>query len=195
MKKIEKACCFQRDLWGFGWRKGFGVLFFPKVWQKSMRKWISVTFAKAILCAWVQLHLLSKAMRVFTQVCAFISNYPLFFPPPNDRWNVISCVQLGEASYKTYSSSGYRRMNGITSLLWSRDLQVLVWCCPCTKEHIPRCEKNSKVGENCWLLRQTREMYKGVIRSSRVLMMLTPKFWGILKNAEMFQEIEVHRGN
>ena len=82
----------------------------------DIRKWSSVTFAQAILCAWVQLHLLSKAMRVFTRVFAFISNHPLFsfFPGyhnPNG-WNVISCVQLGEAFLKTYSSSGYRRING-----------------------------------------------------------------------------------
>ena len=42
----------------------------------DIRKCTSATFAQAILYAWVQLHLLSKAMRVFTQVCAFISNHP-----------------------------------------------------------------------------------------------------------------------
>ena len=42
----------------------------------DIRKYTSATFAQAILYAWVQLHLLSKAMRVFAQVCTFISNHP-----------------------------------------------------------------------------------------------------------------------
>ena len=65
---------------------------------------------KAILCAWVQLHLLSKA-GVFTEVCVFISNYLVFLSSQTtiQMMFVISCVQLGGEAvflFKHYSSCG-----------------------------------------------------------------------------------------